>query len=689
MPNWENTTVEQLQSEMSDLEKLLKELETKTFSDAEREKKEKDAKSKAEKLQWQIDALSKQEWIDEKLREVRDTAKIVLASCNDTLNLQLNIWEQAGDKAKSWTSDNPWTSVDSTITTWTTEWSEKWFWWKTWDWVWEQWSDVTSRDKRKEQPWQNALRFIWWLWIWLAWYGIYKWVKKLWNRAFWKDKDKDKEKSKDKEEDEKGKDKETDKDKNETSWWKKFLIWAWITVWTTIWGVELYKHWNKVSSWVKEKLWLALPFDEAMQKVEAEVLNWKIDDDHFWVFNAHFEWWLTYDENTQELCSYWERTKIDKGAKKLDWLEIEFPSWEEMMHAANIVNFAKRMLKWRWASATPFAQTEWWWDLGFTCSESWKKEFLWMNNSNERSWILWTLWVAWWWILWSYCAWVHWAAIWAVWGWAWWYALWAYIDNSSAAWRCCWTIARWVNFDLFKNYLNRQKDGNWKSLWEQWEEVYKPDNESPIHKYLNEVKKEIDESYGDEDSKRRNLEVEWDESNPKEYKICSYNHKLKMTIEWWPTKKWEVIDCNKIKKIHIEKYDEYGSRWDWLDIDFPHNEEWLKEAIKTANLTNKIVEDWKWKWWEKYPFAYWRYKSPFNLDMDTDWNWWTTIVSHSMLKERYPTILEDLTEYPYVRWVFWVQKEMHDQAVHDKPEGSQYIKFLHQIGQWKFWKKIW
>jgi hypothetical protein len=442
---------------------------------------------------------------------------------------------------------------------------------------------------------------------------------------------------------------------------------------------------------------MALPFDEARQKVEAEVRNWKIDDDHFWAFNAHFDW-ITYDENTKELCSYGQKTKIDKTSKKLDDLPVEFASWEEMIHAANIVNFAKRMLRWRWASATPFDQTEWWWDLSFTCSASWKQEFLGMNNSNERSWILGTLWVTWWGLLWAYCAWVHWAAIWAVGWWTWWYALWAYIDNSSAAWRCCWTIAKWANFDFFKNYLNRQKDENWKSLWAQWEEVYEPDDKTPVHEFLNKVKKEIYETYGDADSTRRDLEIERNEENPKEYSVNSYGHKLKLIVEWWPTKKWEKIDFNKIKNIHIEKYDEYDSRWDGLDIDFPHTEEWLKEAIKTANFTNKIVEDWKWKWWEAYPFAYGKYISwnnvaAFNFDMDTpgmwsNYQWWTCILTHDKLKKRYPTILKDLGKYD--RWVLtWLQEKMHDQAIQDKSEWSQYIKYLHQIGKWKFWKKVW
>ena len=183
----------------------------------------------------------------------------------------------------------------------------------------------------------------------------------------------------------------------------------------------------------------------------------------------------------------------------------------------------------------------------------------------------------------------------------------------------------------------------WESAWEQ----HIDPNETPINEVVDNWKEwndrdwilaEIEKTYWEDQTWRRNLKIERNESNPKEYTISSYNHKLKMTIEWWPTKKWEKIDYSKIKKIHIEKYDEYESRWDWLDIDFPHTKEWLTEAIKTANLTNMIVEDWKWKWWEAYPFAYWRYKMPFNLDMDTAWFGWKAIVSHSMLSNRYPIL---------------------------------------------------
>jgi len=686
------TTIENLKKEVDEIKLWLEDLKKKlsSISEADKQKKVEWLKAKIDetkqKIQAEINSLSNK--TDEESKKKKEEAEALLISFEETTRLYSSIINPNEDTNTPQTTkqsqdieqknEQDKSIIEKTKNAYT----------KTKEWIWDQWDDVWNKEKWKEEWLKNTLRTAWFVatWVWAV-ALAYKWVKKLWNWAFWSNEEDEVE-----EETEEKTNKKKKKKEKESSWWKKFLVGAWLAAWTVVGWVEVYKHRNRISSRFKEKLWLALSFDESIKKVEAEVRNWKVDDDHFWVFNAHFDWWITYDENTQEICSYWQKTKIEKNWKKLQWKDmekVEFASREELIHAANIVNFAKRMLRWRWASSTPFWKTDRWGDIAFNCSEKWKQEFLSASNSNEWTRILGTLWTVGWWILWWYCAWVKWAAIWVAWWWTWWYALWAYIDNTSTAWSCCETICRWRNFDLFINYLNSQKDENWKSLWVQWEEKYEPDNTTPMHKFLNEVKKEIDESYGngDEDSTRRNLRIEQSEWNPKEYIISSYNHKLKMTLEWWPAK-WEKIDFTKIKKIHIEKYDEYDSRWDWLDIDFPHTEDWLKEAIKTANLTNKIVEDWKWKWWEIYPFAYGRYKAPFNLDIDTDWFMWTAIVGHSMLKNRFPSIFEDLGKYPYVIGAISdIQEEMHDQAVQDKSEWSQYIKFLHQIGKWKFWKK--
>lgn len=120
--------------------------------------------------------------------------------------------------------------------------SDKWIREKTKDFVSENWNDVTSWEKWKEEPWKNIMRAVG---FWVTGYAIYKWVKGLWNRAFW---DKDEwEEEWDSEESE-----WKTKKKKKKSFWKttawKILKWTWIWVWVgTLWywiGKKLHLWWE-------------------------------------------------------------------------------------------------------------------------------------------------------------------------------------------------------------------------------------------------------------------------------------------------------------------------------------------------------------------------------------------------------------------------------------------------------------
>ena len=682
-----HTNIDQLKTEINEIKKWLDELWNNiALSPEEKENKAEALKAQAEtakqKIQSEIDSLKDK--TDDESKKQKEEAETLLNSFNEIMSLYnsiLNNWKATVET----TTQAGESSTDIQIET-----EEKWFFWKTKDWVWEQWDDVWSKEKRQQEWWKNLFRTAWFVatWVWAIALTV-KWIKKL----FWKDKGKEKPSHR------------SSSGGEKKSRWRRFLVWAWITAWSVVGWVGIYKNWNRITSWVKEKLWKALNFEEAMYTVEAEVRNWINSDNNFWEFSAHFGG-MSYDENTHEICSFWQKTKINKSNKTIDWKymnEIQFASWEELFHAVNIVNFAKRELRWRWANETPFAVNKRTWDIDFSLSDKWKTQFVGASWSNFWTKFFW-LWWAWWgWLLWWYFLWLKWWLTWAVAWWLAWYTLWSVIDNTSTMWRACWTIAKWANLQKFVNYLNEQ------NFWWEQKEVYESDGTTPIHKYLNKVKQEINEAYWDwtEDSAKRDLKVERNESTPDIYKIKSYYQEITLKLDWCTAKKWEEIDFSKINNIHIEKYEtidgqRIDSRWDWLDIDFPHNEEWLKEVIRTANLTNKIVNDWKWEWWEAYPFAYGKYISwnnvaAFNFDIDTRgmWSnrqWWTCILTHDKLKKWYPTILKDLEKYD--RWVLaWKQDKMHNQANPTanqyKSKWSQYIKFLHQIGMWKFWKKVW
>ncbi len=564
--------------------------------------------------------------------------------------------------------------------------------WKEKKWLWRQREALTSKQEWKENTWKNILRTLWWVWI-------AAWIWKLGKRIFG---GKDKEKTSTTEtwktrrqlrkERREQRRKERAERRANRPWWQKFLIWSAIAGWTVVWWVQIYKNWNRIKSWVKEKLWKSLTFEESLSSVEAEVYNWVHKEDNFWKVGAHFEW-IHFNKDTSEIESFWEITKIDYKRKAIYtsdgegiW-KVQFSNRKELIHAVNIVNFAKRALKWRANNPKPFTVSTTWGDINFEWTE-----FIGASGSSFWTYLLWWVWAVGWWLLWWYWAWIKWAAIWTV---GWWlagYTWWSLIDNESTMNNICPTIKKWTNLHLFVNYLNDQKRADWTSLWESiWEQEKQPDNFTPIHVYLNKLIKEIEDSYWSEDSDRRNLTAEMDENDPTVYTIKSYNQIVKIKLEWCTAKQGDVwVDFSHITNMRILKYNE-KDRWDWLDIDFPHNEEWLTELIRTANLTNKIREDFKEKWWDDYPFYWGRYSTPPCLDMDTAWFRGNTILSRDWAKKM-PTLFKDLQQWSnwWLRAAAWYtkkyQKEMHDQAINDKNSWSQYIKFLHQMWQWKYRK---
>lgn len=563
----------------------------------------------------------------------------------------------------------------------------------------EKWDKQEWNDQKKSRKW---LRIGWWV---LAW----RWIFRLWKKIFWKKDKKETATSTSTPETKKSR-RQLRKEKREQRrkeraerranrpWRKRFLIWSAIAGWTVVWWVQIYKNWNRIKSWVKEKLWKSLTFQESLSSVEAEVYNWVHKQDNFWKVGAHFEW-IHFNQETSEIESFWEITKIDYKKKTIYtpngegiW-KVQFSDRKELLHAVNIVNFAKRALKWRASNPKPFTVSSVWGDINFEWTE-----FMGASGSDFWTYLLWWVWAAGGWLLWWYCAWIKWAAIWTV---GWWLAgsiWWSVIDNESTMNNICPTIKKWANLHLFVNYLNDQKKADWTSLWEGvWEQEIQPENTTPIHTYLNKLIKDIELSYWSVDRDRRNLEVEMDENDPTIYTIKSYYQSVKIKLEWCTAKPWEIwVDFSHITNMRILKYDE-KDKFEWLNIDFPHNEEWLTELIRTANLTNKLREDFKGEWKEQYPFHYtsgWGNGITESLKISVDRtrrnpSWLTEILSKQACKDKFPTLFKDLKKYSQV-WSFWngiKQEDLHNQAVKNESIWSQYIKFLHQMWNWNYWKK--
>lgn len=210
------TNIENLKKEVDDIKNSLNELKNNvSLSEIEKKKKAETLKVQAEttkqKIQDEIHSLKTK--TDDESKKKREEAETLLNSFSKIMNLYTSILNSTENEKER-------------IST------EKWFFWKVWDWIWEQLSDVWSKDKRKEQPWRNLLRIAWFVatWVWAV-ALAYNWVKNIWNLAFWDN-------EKNQEQDEK-------KSKKEKSFWKikwgNLLKWAWITTATWWWIYEVSK----------------------------------------------------------------------------------------------------------------------------------------------------------------------------------------------------------------------------------------------------------------------------------------------------------------------------------------------------------------------------------------------------------------------------------------------------------------
>ena len=665
------TNIEQLKKETDEIKKWLEELKN-NVSLSETEKKDKadalktQAEATKKKIEKEIHSLENK--TDDESKKKKEEAETLLNSFNETMNLYSSIL--------SLTDSKPEDGIDQETS------EEKWFLWKTRDWVWEQWDDVRDKNKWKTEWWKNLLRTAWFVatWVWAV-ALAYKWIKNLWNRAFWDDEDE--------------KSEETDskpKKRKKSSWWKKGLAAVWIWVAWFLW----YKNWDKIKEfwwWIRDKIiwWFEkekpLEIDEAVKSATSEVRNWKIKENPF---RQHFEWWITYNEWNSTIESYWEATKVDVENKTIEWLKnIKFPNYEELIHAANIINFARRNFAGKCQNSEPFDISDWWGGDLVVHLANWEKpERISASDSSLWTKILWgwgcIIWAA----LWAYVWWIKWAIwLWAT-LWLWWAAAWNYLDNDSSIWNTSWTVASWANLKRFKNCLNDQKNGNWDSLWpKKSHQEINPDNYSPIEKELNEIIKEIEWTWW-EWIWWRNLKSEQNKENPEIFTISSYNQNVEITLKWC-TQSWsEHIDYSKITSIKIWKYRK-DDRWDWLEIDFPHNKEWLKEAIKVINLTNFIRDKFAWKWETSFPFWFWltTLSKWAWLDFDSWWDldipwftWSTTILKAKTLEKNFPTLFKDVfKQLGAIPEQDMLRKQAISWKDYEPLYKSHYIRYLHQM----------
>jgi len=217
--------IESLKKEVDEIKNSLDGLKNNvTLSEVEKKNKADTLKIQVEntkhKIQDKIHSLGSK--TDEESKKEREEAETLLTSFNETLNLYASILNSVNKKDKKQGDTK----------------EKKWFFWKTWEWIWEQWKNL------KENPWKYIFGVTGVLAVWYA-------IKKVWNWTFW-----------DKEEVENDGEESWIKLDEKTqsfwkTWWWKFLKWTGISTvtWWWIYGVSKLLKWKKEEIEVIQEWW--------------------------------------------------------------------------------------------------------------------------------------------------------------------------------------------------------------------------------------------------------------------------------------------------------------------------------------------------------------------------------------------------------------------------------------------------
>lgn len=375
------------------------------------------------------------------------------------------------------------------------------------NWIQRQRDGATSKEEWKTNTLTNIARVAWGIWAAaLAW----KWFK--WLFGIGKDKDK---KSDSWDDDYKVETKE----ETEKSWshWRKWLIGWWLL---TAWGYGLYRLLK----------WEWLSFEDSIIQAEADL--WTISESD--EIN-HGRWRITYEESVKQIKSYGVWTKIDKwkswfawlfSSKKIDWLDLKFADYKQLIHAANLINYIKHKYKGRCETDTPFYTKSLTWDIYIKIKDG--------NNDVEEEEII-----------------------------------------SGGVWSTLSSICpdmlngiftETTNKDKFLAYLNKQ------AIWKEGNVVAPDPKWDKIQKTMNDVFQEIVDTPSEFDplwNERWQIITDPDNADKTEYTVQS---------RWTPAQETKV-------KMEADT-DGTITSWkiDGLEIKFTT----VKELLRTANLVNKL-----------------------------------------------------------------------------------------------------
>ena len=616
--------IDSLKTEFDDIKKSLTELTNQlknndSLSEDEKKAKTDELKAKADELEQTKQKIeneihSLESKTDDDSKKAKEKAEILLTTINETMALYDSILNTESTNVSSTTPETKDGEKKS---------FKDWIWdkWdKTKDWAWEQW------DKVKENPGKYILRATGLAAAWVA-------IKKAWNRLSWKRKKKKKEwKSETSSENNKSKE-------EQKKWFWERPLWKTITgIWMGLWILSwayYVTHWAVTWNWAPRDMFdrsreKKLKFDDAMNYCKWAIANERGLD---W---AQYDMDLKYHEETSEIEAYWERIKINKNSRKIEWLAVTFKSYEHMINTAIIIAFLKKNYSWLCSKKDPFS---------LSWSRTWNVEVN-TNGKDEKA-LDWTW--KWW-------------RITGIWG----AAILSIITgirsksvrvwaSTLIAWWALWFIW-WYAFDTdnpMSKHMPELDNEYWKKAlawylnnldcWEARKQSVEDITASPIKPEVEECMKDIEDTNKELVSRwsRRKLDAIQDPNNPSRYTIKAYSRDFSAEVSWeWEDKKIKILWIswwNPSIKVNPNKPEKAES---FFKLEMP-----LKEGLYLSNFLWYILDDnsnciLK---WNKYPyFYYWKrawLAKPWIYFNDPSWD--TYILTEESFKKRMPTVFNN------------------------------------------------
>ena len=608
------TKIEDLVQKKDEIRSSLDDL-SKVVEAQEKEKRQKQIAKKLDDLKKQIDSFSTTD----------DAEKWKLSTLKwdvDKLSTDLKKIEKELKDLKAWVladkKDTPATTTSQTPS-WDNAKEEKWFRWKTKDFVGEQWDDVTSWEKWKEEPWKNLLRAAG---FWLTGYALYKWAKKLWNWAFW---DKKEEEEDDDSDDSETTSKKKKKKKSKKSFWDSTtgkvlkttgaILWVGTWVYYVAHGIYTKNRWlNDLWDWERGK---KLEFDAAMDYAKWAISNQENKEGMSYGLN------LKYHEDTSEIEAYWVRVKIDKDKRKIVWNAMDwvsFKKYENMICTAILIAYLKKNYSWKCKTNAPFTYSwAWKWNVDVNGSNGSDTAADWTGNGGRIVWIS-TAWIAWIaaWIFW----WLQtWAVVWLA-GWVLWYAAGYTYDTNNILHDHMPEIDSEYWMKSLCSHLNGM------ACRQERNQTIDDITDSPIKKDVRACIKKIQETNPDLPPMwwRRDFDAIPDPENPDRYTIEAYWRKIYAEVKERNLPSSVKKNCDKLwistKSIRILWISWWNPEiktdmesWRMSELSLP-----LHEWIYMCALLGKLLDEYHHKWNEYPRFeATWKWVDAFKSWF---WLWW-------------------------------------------------------------------